>query len=316
MKATISIISLITLTISLKAQVRENANFVDSLSSKVVEINDELIKIQDNYYAIISDGMAGNIGVFLNNDGVILIDDQWSLLSKRIKELLSTVTPKPVKTIINTHYHFDHTNGNIAFGSEKIQIISHENARKRMSERQVIMPILKGLGPDNIVQKSYPPEALPILTFTDKLTIYCETEIIDLIYFKHAHSDGDVVVHFKNSDIYHTGDIFVMYGLPFIDEQAGGDIYAMIDAIDTLLSQSNEKTKFIPGHGPVCSIKELKEYRDLLFTIQNNVETLTRENRDSDEILKNTTTKIPFETEDAEQFIKQVYRSVKRHLNN
>jgi glyoxylase-like metal-dependent hydrolase (beta-lactamase superfamily II) len=316
MKAIVSLITLITLTLSLKAQVRENANFIDSISSKVVEINEELIKIQDNYYAIISNGMAGNIGVFINNAGVILIDDQWSLLSKKIKELLLTVTPKPVKAIINTHYHFDHTNGNIFFGSEKIQIISHENARTRMSEKQVIIPILKGLGPDNIVQKSYPPEALPTLTFTDKLTLYSGTEIIDLIHFKYAHTDGDAVVHFKNPDIYHTGDIFVMYGLPFIDEKAGGDIYAMIDAIDTLLSQSNEKTKFIPGHGPVCSIKELKEYRDLLFTIQNNVETLTREKRNLDDILKSTTAKIPFETEDADNFIEQVYRSVKRHLNN
>jgi cyclase len=316
MKRLISLIILGTLTISVKAQVKENANYIDSLSSKIVEIKEELIKIQENYYVIRPYGMAGNIGVFISNNGVILIDDQWSTLSKRIKELLSTITQKPIKTIINTHYHYDHTNGNIAFGLEKIPIISHNNARLRMSEKQVLLVTLQLQGLDNVVQKPYPSEALPIFTFTDKATLYEGTEIIELIHFKNAHTDGDIVVHFKNADIYHTGDIFVTYGLPYIDEAVGGNIYGMIEAIDKLLLESNEKTKFIPGHGPVCSIKELKEYKDLLSTILNNVEILTRENRKLDDILKDTKIKIPFETLDADKFIEQVYRSVKKHLGN
>jgi cyclase len=317
MKRLISLIILGILIIPLKAQVKENENYIDSMSLKVVGIKEELIKIQDNYYAIISHGSAGNIGVFVSENGVILIDDQFATLSKRIKELLSTITQKPVKAVINTHYHYDHTNGNIAFGSEKIPIIAHNNARLRMSEKQV-MPTWF-----NAVQKPYPPEALPVLTFTDTLTLYEGNEIIELTHFKNAHSDGDIVVHFKNADIYHTGDIFVNYGLPHIDEAAGGDIYGMIEAVDQLLLKSNEKTKFIPGHGPVSSIKELKEYRNLLSTVRDNIEALTRENRKIDEIIKDTNMKIQYKNKGIEtyiagwddKFIEQVYRSVKRHLS-
>jgi glyoxylase-like metal-dependent hydrolase (beta-lactamase superfamily II) len=226
------------------------------------------------------------------------------------------ITQKPIKAIINTHYHYDHTNGNIVFGSGKIPIISHYNARQRMAEKQVLLTTLQFQGSAGIVQKPYPPEALPIMTFTDKATLYMGTEIIELIYFKNAHSDGDIVVHFKNADIYHTGDIFVTYGLPYIDEAVGGNIYDMIAAVDKLLLLSNDKTKFIPGHGPICSIKELKEYRNLLFTIQDYVEAQVRGNRILVDIIKDTKIKIQYENKGGDKFIEQVYRSVKRHLAN
>jgi glyoxylase-like metal-dependent hydrolase (beta-lactamase superfamily II) len=185
-----------------------------------------------------------------------------------------------------------------------------------MSEKQVLLPTFEFQGSAGIVQKPYLPEALPIMTFTDTLTLYEGSEIIEMVHYKYAHSDGDIVVHFNNADIFQTGDIFVTYGLPYIDEAAGGDLYYMIEALNKLLLHSNENTKFIPGHGPVCSIRELKEYRDLLSTILNNVETLTRENRKLEEILIDTKSKIPFETKDADKFIEQTYRSVKRHLSN
>jgi len=316
MKRLISIIVLGTLTLSLKAQVKENLNYIDSVSSKIVDIQEFPVTIQENYYAIISSGEAGNIGIFLSDDGVILIDDQWATLSKRNRAYLAAITQKPIKAIINTHYHYDHTNGNIVFGSEKVPIVSHYNARQRMSEKQVLLTTLDFQGSAGIVQKPYLPEALPILTFTDKATLCSGSEIIELIYFKNAHTDGDIVVHFKNADIYHTGDIFVTYGLPYIDEAVGGNIYDMIEAVDNLILLSNDKTKFIPGHGLVCSIKELKEYRNLLSTIQSNVEAQVRENRKLNEIIKDTKIKIHYENKGGDKFIEQVYRSVKRHLTD
>jgi cyclase len=184
MKRLIGLIILGICTISLTAQVKESENYIDSLSLKIVDVKEELIKIQDNFYVIQPYGAACNIGVFISDNGMILIDDQWSTLSKRIKELLSTITQKPIKAIINTHYHFDHTNGNIAFGSEKIPIISHINARQRMSENQVLLGTLHLFGLTYIVQKLYPFKALPILTFTDKVRLYEGPEIIELIHFK------------------------------------------------------------------------------------------------------------------------------------
>ena len=175
MKLQICLIVLGALTLPLKAQVKENVNYIDSVSSKVVDIQEFPVTIQENYYAIISSGEAGNIGVFVSDDGVIMIDDQWATLSKRIREFLSAITQKPIKAIINTHYHYDHTNGNIVFGSEKIPIISHYNARQRMSEKQVLLTTLDFQGSAGIVQKPYLPEALPIMTFTDKATLYCKS---------------------------------------------------------------------------------------------------------------------------------------------
>ena len=309
MKRLIILIILVSGALGIKAQIKERINFIDSMSFKIGDIKEELVKIQDNYYVISPYGLAGNIGVFISDTGVILIDDQWAVLSKRIIELVSTITSKPIKTIINTHYHFDHTNGNLAFGPEKIPIVSHKNARTRMSERQV-MPTFY-----NVVQKPYPFESLPTTTFTDKSDLYEGDEIIELVHYKTAHTDGDIIVHFKNADIYHTGDIFVNLFLPHIDEVAGGDIYGVIEATDKLLSQSNEKTKFIPGHGPVGTKKELQTYRDLLATIRDNVVNLYRKKRKLEDIIKDTQLKIHYQNNDGVDFIAQVYRTVEKHEN-
>ena len=309
MKRLIILIILGTSAFGVNAQIKERTNFIDSMSFKIGDIREELVKIQDNYYVITPYGLAGNIGVFISDTGVILIDDQWAVLSKKIKELILTITNKPIKTIINTHYHFDHTNGNLAFGPEKIPIISHKNARTRMSERQV-MPTFY-----SVVQKPYPVESLPTITFTDKTEFYEGSETIELVYFKAAHTDGDIIVHFKSADIYHTGDIFANLFLPHIDEAAGGDIYGVIEATDQLLLQASERTKFIPGHGPVATRKELQTYRDLLAAIRDNVVKMYREKRELGDIVKDTQVKIHYENKGGEKFIAQVYRTVEKHEN-
>jgi glyoxylase-like metal-dependent hydrolase (beta-lactamase superfamily II) len=293
------------------AQTKENENYMDSLASKISDIKEEIVKIQENYYVIIPYGIAGNIGVFIGETGVILVDDQYAVLSRRIKELVSTITTKPIKTIINTHYHFDHTHGNLAFGPEGIPIISHKNARTRMSERQVIPTY------HNVVQKPYPIESLPTVTFTDKSELHEGIETIELVHVKNAHTDGDIIVHFKNADIYHTGDVFVAIGgwLPHIDEKAGGSIYGVIDATNKLLSQTSETTKFIPGHGPVSSRKEMLEYRDLLTSVRDNVVQLYRKKATLEYIIKDTQKRIHYENKGGQDFIAQVYRAVEKHEN-
>ena len=137
------------------------------------------------------------------------------------------------------------------------------------------------------------------------------------IHFKSAHTDGDVIIHFKKADIYHTGDIFVTYGLPFIDENNGGDIYGMIGAIDYLLSVSNAETKFIPGHGPVCSIKELSEYSKLLTSIKDQVANLIKKGVSIDKIINEVEIDEKIKGVDKKDFISHVYRMVlKRNLAN
>lgn len=249
-------------------------NFIDSVEATIANTKEELIKIKENYYAIIPDGMAGNIGVYIGNEYVILVDDQWSALSYRIKEIVKTITDKPIKYIINTHYHFDHTDGNKAFGKEGCTIIAHSKLRMRLSKEQIISGTENIWG--KILQRAYPSEGLPSITFNDSLALHDNQETIKVIYAENAHTDGDAIVHFEKADVYHTGDIFITYGIPVIDEDAGGNFYGIIKIIDYLISVSNSETRFIPGHGPVSTVKEVIAYRKLLTSIADQITALMK----------------------------------------
>lgn len=286
------------------SQVVENTAFVDTVSSSIGDIKEELVKVNENFYVIRPYGMAGNTGVFISEDGVILVDDQWSTLAGRIKKLIATVTDKKIKAIINTHYHFDHTHGNLAFGPENVPIISHDNALSRMSERQVMPTFF------NVVQTAYPIKARPTMTFLDKFILTEQDEKIELIHLKNAHTDGDIIVYFKNANIYHTGDIFITYGLPHIDELAGGDIYGVIEAVDFLLLNSTTETQFIPGHGPLSTKKDVQDYRDLLVGLLSIVEELTTDGAGIEEIVNQVKQRMDYNHYSGDDFIRQVHRSV------
>jgi len=288
------------------SQTVENTVFIDTVSTSIGNIKEELVKVNEDIYMIQPYGMAGNTGVFISNDGVILVDDQWSMLADRIKELILSITDKEIKAIINTHYHFDHTNGNLAFGMDNIPIISQENALVRMSQRQVMPTFF------NVVQEAYPENARPSMTFIEKFILHEQDETIELIHLKNAHTDGDLIVYFKNANVYHTGDIFITLGLPHIDELAGGDIYGIIEAVDYLLQNSDEGTKFIPGHGPLSTKKEVQEYRDLLAGLLTIVEELTNEEMSINDIITQVKVRMDYNHYSGNDFIKQVHRSVQK----
>ncbi|QHT65902.1 MBL fold metallo-hydrolase [Rhodocytophaga rosea] len=289
-------------------------NFIDSLGQTVGGTKEELIKIKENYYLIQPTGIVGNIAVYTGSTGVVMVDAQWAKLAPRIKELISTVTDKPVRSLVNTHFHFDHVDGNKAFGRENVTIIAHTNLRERLLKDRVISGSAFGA----IIQKAYPTEGLPTITFNDTMTLYDGNETIRLIHFPNAHTDGDAIVHFKTANIYHTGDIFVTYGLPVIDEANGGDIYAMIQTIEYLLSVSNSDTRFIPGHGPVCSVKELSEYRMLLTSIKDQVVAGAKKGLSLEKITEAVTVNKNVGGIDRNMFIGHVYRMVLKHekMNN
>jgi glyoxylase-like metal-dependent hydrolase (beta-lactamase superfamily II) len=288
---------------------QKGKTFIDSVEQTVANIKEELIKIKDDYYIIQPEGFAGNIGVYIGTDEIILVDDQWSKLVPRIMELLKTVTSKPVKYVINTHYHFDHVDGNKDIGQQGITIIAHKNLRARLSEEQTISGTW--FGP--IVQKAYPFEGLPTIVFNDSIEIDDSKESISIIHFPNAHTDGDAIIHFKNANIYHTGDIFVTYGLPVIDEDNGGDIYGMIRTVDYLLSVSNNETRFIPGHGPLCTIKELTAYRNLLTSIKDQVVSMTKKGLPLENIIKEVSIDKTVGGVDRSMFIAEVYRMALKH---
>lgn len=288
---------------------KEDENYIDELAKNIGDIKLNLDTLDKNYYVIVGEGVAGNIGVFIGESGVYLVDNQWSALVPRIKDIITSITNKPIKLIINTHFHFDHTNGNMAFRKEGVPIIAHANARQRMTQRQV----LRGFG--SVVQKPSPTEALPNLTFTDKIKYYDGDEVIELKYFPNAHTDSDIIVHFKTADIYLMGDIFVTYGIPVIDPDGGGDIYDLIKTIDSIISSSKETSKFIPGHGPVSSKKDLIVFSELLHSILDNVEESINKNRNLEQTIVDAKIKIGEDVGgiNKDQFITLVYEMVVKH---
>jgi glyoxylase-like metal-dependent hydrolase (beta-lactamase superfamily II) len=139
--------------------------------------------------------------------------------------------------------------------------------------------------PVSVIQKAYPTKGLPTITFIERMQLYDDNETIELTHVKKAHTDGDIIIQFKNANVFYTGDLFVRNALPFIDENNGGDIYGIIQAMNYLINIANEASKIVPGHGDVCGLKELREYRDLLTTIRNKTISLAREKKTEEEII-------------------------------
>jgi hypothetical protein len=172
----------------------QEKNEIDEKRKTIGNVKDTLVKLSSHVYAILSDGEAGNIAVYENPDGLVLVDDQWIELMPKVKKLLASISNKPVKYVLNTHFHYDHTDGNKVFGKEGAIIISHDNVRKRLAEKQA-------LSLSNLVQKPYPFEALPFITFSDTLTLNEPNEKIKVFHVKDAHTDGDSFIEFMNANV-------------------------------------------------------------------------------------------------------------------
>jgi glyoxylase-like metal-dependent hydrolase (beta-lactamase superfamily II) len=213
---------------------------------------------------VLRNDFGGNIGVLVGDDGILLIDSHRKDFKDSIQSEISKISSLPVEYLINTHWHFDHIENNETFANQGAIIISHENCRARLSGDQVI-PIFMPR------QDAIPEKGLPKITFHDSLNIYINDEIVNVFHLENAHTNSDVVVYFRRSNIFHMGDIFVRYGVPFIDVENGGSVDGMIAACEYIISSSNESTQIIPGHGPVSNIKDLIEYTDMLITIRNRI---------------------------------------------
>ena len=223
-------------------------------------------KINNKFYML--KGGGGNVGVFISDGEVILIDNKYEILEDILMASLREITDKPIKYIINTHFHHDHSDGNRAFGKQGIPIISHQNAKKRMMEDiELYGGIYSSI--KDFVQPKYDKTSLPVFTYESKMSISQGNEEIELYNFGKAHTDGDSVVVFKNNNIIHTGDAFVRYGYPYVDLNNGGSIKGLIDFLGTLELLCDDNTIIIPGHGGLSKkedVTKLKNALDDLYT--------------------------------------------------
>jgi cyclase len=224
-------------------------------------------------------GAGGNIGASVGDDGIVVVDDQYAPLAEKIQIALQGITDKPVRFIINTHYHRDHTGGN-AYFQKQAPIIAHDNVRKRLETGGVA-----GNGSSiHLEDKPAPKEALPILTFDHDVTVHLNGEDIRALYFPAGHTDGDAIIFFPKSNVVHMGDDFVTYGFPFIDVEAGGSIDGMIDGVEKVIGQVPADVKIIPGHGPVSKLEDMRAYVKMLKETRDVVEAALKQGQTLDQM--------------------------------
>ncbi|RNC91620.1 MAG: MBL fold metallo-hydrolase [Allomuricauda sp.] len=225
-----------------------------------VEITSE--QLSDNIHVLF--GAGGNIGLAIGKENAYVIDDQFGPLTEKILEHIKTLTDKPVKFVLNTHWHGDHTGGNENMANQGALIIAHENVRQRMATKQD-----RGGGR---ISEPKPQAALPVITFNDKMTLYLgDGNSMHAMYVYPAHTDGDSYYYFPGDNVIHMGDNFFVGRYPYIDLNSGGDVDGLIANVTMVLGMIDEETKIIPGHGKIASKTELKSYKEVLVELRDRV---------------------------------------------
>ena len=241
-----------------------------------VEIRAE--KVADGLYVLFGNG--GNIAVSIGEDGTLIVDDQFPQLMPKIKAALKEIGSDKVDFVVNTHWHFDHADGNMALGKDGSWIVSQSNSREKMRADHII-----NLGFVSYEQKAYPDHAVSDITFDTTMQFHLNDEKIDLLHFGPAHTTGDTAVVFRGKNAVHLGDVFNNSGYPFIDADNGGDITGMIAFCQAVHDTINSDTKVIPGHGPVTTRAKLARYIEVLTAIQGRVKAMIDDGKGLDAIV-------------------------------
>ena len=223
-------------------------------------------------------GSGGNIGLSVGRDNAFVIDDEYAPLTDRIKAAIATVTPNPVRFVVNTHWHGDHTGGNENMANGGAILVAQENVRRRMSTEQ-FNALFKSTTPPS------PAAALPVITFGDGISFYVNDDSVQVTHVKNAHTDGDALVMFRGANVIHMGDTYFNGIYPYIDLSSGGSLAGIIAAADRALAMTNDATKVIPGHGPLGDRTSLKEYRRVMDVVRQRVGALIAKKRTLPQII-------------------------------
>ena len=233
---------------------------VEGQNQDFSKVQIKVTKVSGNIYML--EGEGGNIAASVGEDGVVIVDDQYAPLAEKIQGALKDlkVTDKPVRLVINTHYHGDHTGGNEPFANTGSTVIAQDNVRKRLQTGGTA----GNGGSIKMEVKPAPKGALPVITFEHDVTVHLNGEDIRALHFPAGHTDGDAVIFFPKNNVVHLGDDFVRYGFPFIDVASGGSVQGMIDALEKASAQLPPDVKVIPGHGAVSNLDDVREFMKML----------------------------------------------------
>ena len=263
-------------------------------------------KITDKFYTL--DGSGGTIGVLIGPDGVFMVDTQFAPLSDKIAAAIKQITPQPIKFIVNTHVHGDHTGGDENFGKMGATIIAREELRFRLAH-----PAPQANG-----QPGVPTAAvgLPKQTYRERLTLHMNGEEVQLIAVPRAHTDGDTLVYFPGLDIIMTGDFYRSIQYPNVDRNNGGSLQGLIDGLGMVIGRAGPNTKIIPGHGPTVDRTAVVAHRDMTLTVRDRIAPLVAQGKSEDEVvaakvIADLDAKVQQAGTTGERFVRQVYAELK-----
>ena len=266
------------------------------------QVEIETVRLETDLFMLM--GQGGNIGLSVGDDGAFLIDDQFAPLTDKILAAVAEVTDQPVRWVLNTHWHGDHTGGNENLGGAGAMIVAHENVYRRMNPAEFA----------DVVGRSdqAPRAALPVVTFADGVSFHWNGRHIGVTHVGEAHTDGDVIVHFPRANVFHMGDTFFRGRYPFIDVDSGGGVDGVIAAANLVLERSSEGTRIIPGHGDLAAPEHLRAYRDMLETVRMRVASLVANGRTEDQVVVAAPTSDLDGVwgENPERFVRAVYKSL------
>jgi cyclase len=267
------VVALAVCTLASSAAVAQLGNLEEAL--RTTEITHE--RIADGFYVLF--GVGGNIGVSIGEQGVLIVDAQFPQMVPRIRAKIAELGGGDVDFAINTHWHYDHADGNLALGPDGTWLVAQENSRRMMTRDNVI-----NLVTSTIDQPAYPPAALPVITFDDRMRFHFNGEAIDLVHIGPAHTGGDTAVIFRGRNAVHMGDVFIS-AYPFIDADNGGSLRGLVEFCEAVLREIDADTVVIRGHGPVGGYADLEAFTTTLRTIHDRIAALIANGASLEQVL-------------------------------
>jgi len=283
-----------------------SAALADAQAPDFSKVQIKTNKVADNFYTL--EGQGGTIGVLTGPDGVFMVDTQFAPLSEKIAAAIKQITPQPIRFIVNTHLHGDHSGGDANFGKMGATIISREELRFRLAH-----PNPQANGAPGVPM---PEVGLPRQTYRDRLTLHVNGEEVQLIAVPRAHTDGDTMVYFPGLDIIMTGDFYRAVQYPNVDRNNGGTVQGLIDGLGAVIGRAGPNTKIIPGHGPIVDRNAVTVHRDVAMAVRDRVAALVSQGRSEDEVVAAKVTadldaRIQQPGTTGERFVRQAYADVR-----